>query len=796
MNQVAFAISLWKNESLPLLSAGRGHDWAGAVRRCLVLILPVLLLAAGGMGQTPTAPEGVNSGNYNYQGSFEFGYRFVEPRGNGSVYDTFVNEQQGPRLLEQTLSMRSLNHEGILFDNLYWSSFGWGGDPENAGRLRVSKNQWYNFNFNFRRDRNFWDYNLLANPLNPVNPVLTVNQAPHRFETVRRIYDTNLVLLPQSKVRFRLGYTRNNMEGPSVSSVHEGTDTVLFQNWRTLLDGYQIGVDFKVLPRTNISYDQFLQYYRGDTTWTDQNFLFNLAGPVPVDAGVAWNPAANQPCATPLLPTGEYNPACNGFLAYSRSSPTRVSYPTEQLTLQSSYFHRLDLSARFSYSSAESKLSNIVEAFDGLSTRSRQRIIALTGLTAPASRAKRIVANVDFGATIQLTDRLRLVDSFRFSNFRIPGSWSLFTNSLFAATLLSTPNQFDPAACPPPFTAATCPQHNSSSGADITNDFLFTFLRQDSKMNTVELEYDLTPRITGHLGWRFERRSITNSAVDIQDLTFFPTLPNRGACAGQPLDANGVCRVTTVDGPDEPIPQITGHSLLLGFSARPTDALRTTFDLEWFAADHTLTRISPKNRQHYKGRISYHKDWMNLSGTVNVLESRNNVLDIGHKEHNRNYGFALIASPKDRLGAELGYNYNDIFSTTNICFVSTPTPPNSITCGTTTLLAADSIYKNRVHFVYGNLMFKPVKRVTANVGYNLTSTSGNTLILNPTQSTLGPLAFNYHKPTASLDVELAKGWTWRTGWNYYGYNEKSDPGVVLGRDFHSNSATLSLRYAF
>jgi hypothetical protein len=93
-------------------------------------------------------------------------------------------------------------------------------------------------------------------------------------------------------------------------------------------------------------------------------------------------------------------------------------------------------------------------------------------------------------------------------------------------------------------------------------------------------------------------------------------------------------------------------------------------------------------------------------------------------------------------------------------------------------------------------MFKPIPRVTANLGYNLTSTSGDTLILNPILTTLGPLAFNFHKPTASVDVDLAKGFAWRTAWNYYDYNEKSAPGSLAPRDFQSNSATLSLRYAF
>lgn len=236
--------------------------------RPLALVVTALLLLATAAGQNPKgSAEGFDNRNYNYQGSLEMGYRFVDSRGSDAVYDTLVNLQEGPRLLEQTLNMRSLNHQGLLFDNLFFNSFGWGGDPENASRLRMSKDKWYNFNMTFRRDRNNWDYNLLANPLNPVNTVISVNDTPHQFETTRRMYDFGLTLMPVSPVRVRLAYSRNSMSGPSFSTIHEGTDATLYQNWRTLLDAYQFGVDFKVLPRTNISYDQFLQYYRGDTTW-------------------------------------------------------------------------------------------------------------------------------------------------------------------------------------------------------------------------------------------------------------------------------------------------------------------------------------------------------------------------------------------------------------------------------------------------------------------------------------------------------------------------------------------------
>jgi len=89
----------------------------------------------------------------------------------------------------------------------------------------------------------------------------------------------------------------------------------------------------------------------------------------------------------------------------------------------------------------------------------------------------------------------------------------------------------------------------------------------------------------------------------------------------------------------------------------------------------------------------------------------------------------------------------------------------------------------------------PAPPVTANVGYNLTSTSGFTPTLaDPT--ILTSLGFNCHKPTAELDVNLVKGLTWKTAWGYYDYNEKFSPAPLTARDFQANNATLSLRYEF
>src|SRR5215469_18742785 len=81
-----------------------------------------------------TDSEGHEFGNYRVQQSFEFGYRFTDINGNLDVYNTFLNQHTGPRLLEQTLSTHATNGTGALFDDLSVNSFGWGGDPENVAR--------------------------------------------------------------------------------------------------------------------------------------------------------------------------------------------------------------------------------------------------------------------------------------------------------------------------------------------------------------------------------------------------------------------------------------------------------------------------------------------------------------------------------------------------------------------------------------------------------------------------------------------------------------------------------------
>jgi hypothetical protein len=241
--------------------------------------------------------------------------------------------------------------------------------------------------------------------------------------------------------------------------------------------------------------------------------------------------------------------------------------------------------------------------------------------------------------------------------------------------------------------------------------------------------------------------------------------------------------------------EINGHSGIFGFSARPTDNLRIIFDTELYSADNTFTRITPRRFQDYRIRANYKpKQWMSFGSAVVIREGRNNTTDIGHLDHNRSYSFYSDLSPNDKFSLDLHYDYNDVFSRTHICYVTTPSPPVSISCGGSPFAAGLSFYNENAHSGGGGLVFHPIARVTTGIGYTINSSVGSALILNPNAPT-GSLSYNYHLPQATLTIDLSKHLAYKTAWNYYDYHEKSNAGPTAPRNFMGNVFTLSMRYS-
>ena len=513
----------------------------------------------------------------------------------------------------------------------------------------------------------------------------------------------------------------------------------------------------------------------------------------------------------------------------------------------------LQISGAFGYSSGDTKINDFAEIVDGWTTRTVSR----GSITGGPARAKRVSVNGDFSALYNLTDRLRLVDFFRYDNWRIPGQWEELAQNLFATppgpgqsglTLpISTVKPATLAAnCPAaPFNQPGCPQHTSSSLADMEDQLFTRFLGQNLKSNTFQLEYDFNRRLNGRVGYQYTNRKIANfnASIDIAEIylpggatgnagNFF--LAARADCAATAGVLPAECTLNpdgsiTEIGPEagndtsRNITTINENALLLGITARPIDKLRINGDMSIGYNDASFTRISPRQIQNYKLHVNYKpQPWAALDGSINIRENRDNVLTVDNLEHDRSYSFSTMLTPQSRLSVDFGYTYLDFFSTIDICYAGTTvagvTTPCPIIDGASPL-GATNRYQSTTHFAYGNVIWKPYKRVTAMIGYSGSFTRGTSIYFNQPQFVTTPplpalarivpdpntppgtLDFNYVKPTASLFIDIYKGLSYRVYWNYYGYNVKGPAYPVtlapIGNpDFNGSTATFAFRYAF
>src|SRR5207245_9545101 len=128
----------------------------------------------------------------------------------------------------------------------------------------------------FRRDQNFWNYSLFLNPFNPTvmsptnpatNPSFAVTSSPHSLTRIKRMQDFNLTLLPESRLRLRLGYSHPVDVRPASSTFNgPAARYLLAEHSRKPMNGYRLGMHFRFLPKTTISYAQIPEYDEVDPT--------------------------------------------------------------------------------------------------------------------------------------------------------------------------------------------------------------------------------------------------------------------------------------------------------------------------------------------------------------------------------------------------------------------------------------------------------------------------------------------------------------------------------------------------
>ncbi len=362
-----------------------------------------LLLAAGvASGQQPVAPTPEQAGpgrgdswsDYNIVNSFEAGYRFATIGGNFDQYRSAVNYGSGVRLLGSFFSMNSKDGHGRFFDEVTATTQGLGNDPYQSAALRIRKNRMYRYDLSWRLN-------------NYLNPGLTTNGGggQHLLNTQYRLQDHDFTLLPESNVKFFVGYTRGIQEGPALSSTQlfdsRGAIFPLFASVRRERNEYRAGNEFRIAGiRVN--------WMHGWDDFKEDTPLF-LSGAVPAQPAGATLDSFQR-----LEPYHGTNPSWRVFLITDRK-----------------YFN---LNGRFTYTSGR-RAFVLDESASGPGRFGAQqnRQVVTSG------DAERPVATGNLNLSVTPSAQLSLVNSTSVYNVRTSGSsvFTQFDNATQSAAVLN-----------------------------------------------------------------------------------------------------------------------------------------------------------------------------------------------------------------------------------------------------------------------------------------------------------------------------------------------------------------------
>jgi hypothetical protein len=785
--------------------------------------MAALLAAGGSSAQDVTAQKDNNAPakSYDVHESYDVGGHIANINGSGAMYDTLVNLRSGPRVLNSTFEAHAVpGVKHTAFDTLFEGSSGYGGDPNDVTTLRMSKGKVYDFSGMFRRDRQYFDYDPFGNPLVPAGLVSNgytfpqVEDAPHLFNTVRRMLDLNLTMLPLSKVGVRAGYSKNTNEGPSYSSIHVGADALLNQYWRNATETWLAAVDWRPVRGTTFTYEEHINHYKGDTTWSlaGANLVLPTGQPVSlgfdnltvvgaVSATTGCNAAAGKPAILGAEPGGIIaNPCVNGYVKYTRSAPTRTLFPTEEFRFQSSTLKNIQMTGRALYTGASMKMPGYNEYFNGLESRVTTTVVKAPPGPAPSAwcakataggvttysdcaniiiitgsgKAQRINVAADYGVVWQIARVFSLSDQFDFEDFRQPA-------------ILTSPeiDQYSSGMGAAP--AVTVPVTPTLAPAN--------FLGQKMESNRITGEWEAAAWIQVSLGYGYRTRTLTVAR----------SLPTEAVTAANLLNY---------------AQQINENSGLFGLVMRPTRTWRINATVENTWADAAYVQTDPRQSQHYQVRTTYKaKGWATFTGAFNDFERRDNVTLVNYLAHSRAASGGATLNAGEHVDVDLSYGYIDVFSRSTNCFfdpvgsqpadaVPMPGGATAPACGNVNVYSATtgtvsspgfygtSYFDAPTHYGSASIVLMPIKPIEAVAGYRVTATGGRTEQLNPAEVP-GTLQSKYQMPYGSLSWKVMRAWAFKGDWNYYGYGETSGlVGPMAPRNFHGNICTLGVHYEY
>ncbi len=329
-------------------------------------------------GEQVGSARGQDVGDYNITNSFEFGYRFSSVAGNDGLYRSDINFGNGLRLLGSTLTVDSKDGHGRFFDELLLTTQGLGNDPYESVMLRIRKNRLYRYDMTWRENQFF-------------DPGVVISGGEHLMNTTRLLQDHDLTLLPDNKIaQFDLGYSRNTITGPALTSAQEfDTNSVafpVFSNIRQQYNDFRAGATLHLAGFT-INVRRTWEFYKQDT-------VDNLTVPE----------GSTEPNDPSVLQT------------FSRTQPFHGSNSSWLGTLFTSRKYWA-VNGRISYASGKGNFA-LDEMATGVSRfgAAANRDILVSG------DAQRPALAGDFNVSLFPTDSLAIVNHTAVSNIRIDGN--------------------------------------------------------------------------------------------------------------------------------------------------------------------------------------------------------------------------------------------------------------------------------------------------------------------------------------------------------------------------------------
>jgi hypothetical protein len=838
---------------------------AGAAGIAILMTMGVAVAQTPAPGAQMATPDPITvvPDGYSIHQTIDMGGHMVDVSGSGAMYNTMINVHSGPRMLNQTLEMHSLpGKKNGLFDTLSAISSGYGGDPVNFTRLNASKGKLWDFFGQFRRSRSYFDYDLLGNPnittglsipIGPSNaPVgkLAIPQLQHSavmFNTVRRMTDAELTLMPLSRISYRVSYNHSTMEGPSLSPAYTiGKYDGLVQEYqRNGSDDYTGALDFKLNQKTKLTFQEDVYRYKADSFFTlDPNsFTVQEADGTPAylgnwnvqsaygigacntaSMGSAFTSSSVYQILTPNPSGGKpiINAACAVLTSYLRTLNIRTTLPTSMVRLQSNSLENFSINGDARYSLGTSDLPSYYEQSNGLNGAIRS-----TTWTGGYARVHREMLSADLGFVWQITKAFSLADQVNYSSTKQPG-YSYVPVPVNLSTP-AAPNQTINYNGPLTASVGTLPH-------GVNGTVTPGFYGQGIIANNLTAAWDLSSRTRFSVTYRYSSRNIGQG------------VPHKGE----------VVETDPVSG-EISIIESTG---IANLAFRPTSNWDVNGTVEIGYYDDVLTPIAPRQLKQYRLHTMYRpKPWASINGAYTDRERHNNTFNnaadisaskpyegpINHIDYSRVGSIGASLTPNEHYGIDLNYAYSRVYSATNVCYNSggTATLPGAATLtasgapavcpgifarGSTTQLASwfgRDFQDAPTQSASVALMLSPNAKVHTNLGYRMSNVAGSRFF-NDARDVNGSMNSKYQSPFVSFAWTQRQGLIWKAEYNYFGYGEGGPSGQTLcsttttvnsvvspctsfsqptglteptsgltaARVFHANNVTLGVHYEF